>query len=528
MSQSKSRHKNRSKSRSKSIDSLNKAAEKKGNKKKIHSDGIDFLSLLLGMITTLLIGLLVYSQFSGSPGAARALVAAETGDASNEVNSIDKDDFEELVESGNAEQLKNVLSGLGQSVISGKPSERVTANLRRIDVANKMLTMKLSEDERKQAIVSKLDALTMNYGFTFSPKIEIPSAVANLKTNARKYAQDSDQDIRRTARMGLFNLEAFEMIKEGNEPDVNYLAEEIGKLFKDFPQDDLVLSNIGIVMGRYRKKYDRKVADQVAQILNSRKEEFESQKARAVIRDMVDESKLLEAKYVELFGNRWVNAEQSQRELFIKSKELANELDPGLKIINSVDQVAHWFEQNDQYDRSIEIYEEIAKASDTYSNADVAADAKKKAADGILRGKLVTQKIDLLGLQYNGKRLPESVVKDKVVLVVFWSVFDQPSIGLIKRLNREAHDWELHGVRILAVNVDRKRIPNVEPIVLSAKENIFFLVGDPKKNFDNHVLKQCPSDQVPRAMLINRDGTVADVSVPITELNTEIDYMINK
>ena len=57
-------------------------------------------------------------------------------------------------------------------------------------------------------------------------------------------------------------------------------------------------------------------------------------------------------------------------------------------------------------------------------------------------------------------------------------------------------------------------------------ENLVFIYNDPDNDYSNKILSQCPSDQVPRIMLVRKDGVVSDINVPLGELDTEVEFLI--
>ncbi len=523
MSNSK-RGKRRSQS-SKKKTSLERFAEQKDQARGDEATGVDFFFLLMGMITTLMMFLLVYGVYSQTPKAARAAEAAKSGDPTKEVNATNAEEFDELLEGADVTQLTNILTGLNAWSAKDGAEKSITANQRRINVANHLLTKKLDNDQRRLAITSKLNALTTVYGFSLISS-GVPNVAESLRDTSNTYLDSPDKDIQKLAKLSLFKVNAFEMTKDGNEPAPRQLVGEITKLLKSFPDDDSVLATVNMIVEYYRQKVDRNVARKVTMGLEAKKDEFSSDKVSQLIKDFSDQALLSDAKYTQLFDNRWLPG--GQRELLKTTKQLAAEPSSGMLLVKSVDSVAHWFEQDDQYENAVAIYEEVLRSVDTYQSPEVAAQAKKRAQDGIQRSRIVGEKIDLSGFELNGEKMGGQEYEGKVVLVVFWSAFEPTSSAVLLKLSKSGKLWNQRGIRILAVNIDRKWNMDLIQGVVKAVSSVQFLFGDAGSNYSNEILDQCPSEIVPRLLLVKKDGRVADINVPADEIETQLDFLVGQ
>ena len=509
--------------------SLERFAEQKNQASSDEALGVDFFFLMMGMVTTLMTFLLVGSLFTTAPNTNRALIAAKTGNPVKEVNATDDDEFDELLESSDAVQLSNILKGLNGWKSDKGNTESVKSNQRRIEVANTMLTKKLNPEQRTLAITSKLKALTTVYGFGLLLKEQVPNVAESLRDTSNLYLESPEYEIQKLARLSLFKVNAFEMTKEGNEPVVDLLVNDMCKLLKSFPEDETVLATADMIVEYYRQNVDRVLASKVTDALAERKGEFaDAPKVVQMIKDFSDEALLAEAKYTQLFDNRWVNGERGQLELMKKSMQLAAEPTSGTLLVKTIDAVGHWFEQDDQYEKSAAIYEEILKSVDTYQSPEVAALARKTAQDGIQRAKIVGEEIDLSGFLLNGEGKSAENLKGKVVLVVFWSAYEPKSQEMVVKFSQKGASWKERGIRILAVNIDRTWEISAIHKTTKAASKVSFVFGNPQDNYSNNILKQCPSNVVPRLMLVQKDGHVADINVPADEIETQLDFLVGQ
>ena len=360
----------------------------------------------------------------------------------------------------------------------------------------------------------------------------VPDVAESLTNVSKKYRDSSDQDIKKLARLSLYKVNAFEIVRNNNKPhaqEVETLAEDTSQLLTDFSDDDTVLATVATIFRYYLRRVDSKVMSEIVESLAARKVESESPKVMRLITDLVDEAVMANAKYSQLFENRWSDGVDGQRELLETSIELTSEPNSGIMLVKKVDAVAHWFEQEDQYDEAVEIYEAILKSADTYRNQQVTAAAKKRAEDGIKRSKLVGEKIDLSGLLSDGKEYSSKELKDKVVLIVFWSALNPESKTVVLELSKSSKDFQERGIQMLAVNID----PNLakkamEKVTKLAPPGVKFLFGKTDGDYSNNILQQCPSEIVPRILLVNQDGEVDDINIPKDEVPTQLDSLVGR
>ena len=504
---------------------LERYAEKRDSKKD-EVESVDFTFLMLGMITSVMALLFVSSLFTTPPKAKRALEAARTGEATEEVKATDDEEFDRVLEDSDVNQLTNILSGLNRVSRHLPPNESAKSHQRRIETANHMLGKKLSNDQRKLAIEAKLNALTTVYGLNYIQTEGVPNVAESLRDTAGTYVDSPDAEVQKLAKLCLVKVNSFEMTKDGNEMRPALLVDEMCKLLKGYPGDELVIATVDTIIKHLRGNFDRAVGVEITNGIKARESEFvDSPKVAKMLRDFEDEEIMSDAKYSQLYENRWVNGKRGQRELLKKSLQLAAEPNAGNLLIGSVDKVAHWFEEDDQYEIAVSIYQEILNSVDTYRDPEVAAVAKKKAQDGIARSKIVGEEIDLSGLLLNGAPHPLENIKGRVAVVVFWSMYERDSIQTLSKVAVSGKVWKERGIRILAVNIDRSWKLDLITEITQPIENVIFLYGNPNDNYSNNILSQCPSDLVPRLMLVGRDGHVADINVPFDEVETQLDFL---
>ncbi len=217
--------------------------------------GIYLPAFMMGAVTSLLILLLTLSSLLTPP----LLDIADKGDEIGFASKIPRDEFDQVIlAKGNLGQLNNSLLDLNQSSQSDRTDKRPAdeqfeTNRRRVDVANQMLGMSLTEKERKLAIISKLDALGNCFvlGQVYNLDDE-PNVGANLVATAAEHSKEKNLEIVRTAKMAMLKHDAYTSMKHSDPEKLKSVASDIVALFGKYPNDKEMKSTIWDVVGDFR------------------------------------------------------------------------------------------------------------------------------------------------------------------------------------------------------------------------------------------------------------------------------------
>jgi hypothetical protein len=489
--------------------------------KDIDNAGVDFFPFLLGMVTSLAVILLIWNQWM--PLRATENQAARPP-IQKPAKESDRFDLDAHMASGDPLELANLIFELEQSLEGKMPAEQVELNRQCIQVADRMLTMALTSQQQALAKNTKLSALARIYGLNYVYKNDIPNIESELRETAIAYLLDSNPLLVRDAGLALLKVNVFELAKLPSTTSPKPIADEIVGLLKQHPEDEYVMSTIRLVLDSCLIENERNGLSLIKS-LNEQKNEFASDRIKAIFQDCSDKALLIESRYQKRFDDRWVNGAFGQEELLKLSSELVKNPDSGPLLIAKVDEVAHWFEQENRHENAIQIYDAMLNASENGMHAVANDFAKKTAEAGMRRNKLVNTKIDLSGFAPDGSMILPEEFNNRVVVVIYWSNHDANSIAGLQQFHEETKSWRSKSIAVVAVCVDDNSVNDV--IRLATKLTPFrFMVGDPAGNGTNHVLEQCPSTRVPRAMLIGKDGIVVDVNVPLGELKTDAEGIL--
>lgn len=497
------------------------------NEKTVAESGVYLPAFLLGLVTTLLLSLLALGRFF--PLAPQGVVAkpAEARVASG--SSLKSDRFARLVELSSIEDLTAMLVELGRAEIQ-TPSqfEIETKSRQKIAVADELLTRKLSEKNRALAIETKIGALSIIYGLGFSKDLSGPDATEDLRVFASSFLVDSNPRIARVAGLAQFKQLAFERLKPGQSTSAEVVGETMIDLMRKFPDDPLVVATIQQVINYYIEK---EIDDAVLIVgqLDERKQEFDTESVRKMLNFLKGNLMISVSGYQAAFNNRWINGVEGNENLVRLSKQLLQDDRCNTWVIEDVDQVARWLEQQAYYESAATIYRSLAETTQPLDEIDdelLSLKAIRLGQNGLKRLDLVNSKLDLNQVQYNQNSVDLSSLTGRVVVLLIWSSEDKDSIkGLLKACENTT-SWRRRGGKLLAISVDEKSDGELLREA-SAAAGVFFGNGSIHKKGANPVWEQCPTDVLPRAMLIDRSGVVVDIDVPISQIQTQANFLLS-
>ena len=284
-------------------------------------------------------------------------MATVSGDVpkSSPALKMEPKDFEAGLAEATTEELETLLVRLNNWNRSAVLYVKIRRNNERVKVANALMLHPLGRQQRNLAITSKLEAQSAIYGMEFMQSISnpnIPSARgANLRATAEKYLHDSDPEISQAAKLALLKVDAFETVEDPRETDPQALAEKANQMLTEYPDNDFVISNVKLILDamlKFRKPFGMDLIRELLE-LSQENQSASVEKLRQYLRDEVQLSDL---KYSQQIEDIWVNGDKGQRELFKISVMLARQPSGGEKIVSSVNAVANWFEQYNQYERT--------------------------------------------------------------------------------------------------------------------------------------------------------------------------------
>lgn len=474
----------------------------------------NFLALVSGMVTTLIICMMIWMYFSGRSESTKALT--ETNPDSN--RQLDG----KAMAIANAEQLETVLIKFNEWNRKADISLLLSQNEDRVRVANQMLQLPLSSSQRNLAINSKIEALGSIYGLDFLHSLNTPDIGATLIATAKSHLADPNKKIVQTSKLAIIKVDTFEFIKSKGRLELEPVLNQMTDVLMENPDDQLVISTIELLvstLARFERSVGLKTMNHLADSINLP----DATETMKFIRTLSDRKMLVEANYDRQFANRWVNGDAGQKALLQTSIQLANDSTGGTVLVNDIGNVAHWFEQFNQYAEAREIYEALIDSAITRQDPAASAAASRLGMNGICRCDLVNQKLIINGKTITGQAINPENFQDRVLVLIFWSANVPSSLTAMSEFHTSSSNLvNSKKIKVLAVCVDKVLNRNVEAVVKTIP-NYYPLFID--TNQENSILTQCPITKVPHALVINHFGEITDVNVPFDELQATSEYL---
>ncbi len=456
------------------------------------------------------------------------------------IRAIGQEDFKTILSSGSTEQIAKLLDQVNNWNRSGPTEVQIAENQRRIEVATRLLQMPLSQELREKALKSKFDALSINYGINFGERLNLAGIAPSLLAFADSHRNDPKPEIAKLARLSTLKVEAFELLKHSNpvsKEAFQPIADQIVDLMQDYPNDSQLLNDLKRTITAVAS-YSPEDGQVLIRILVTHVESFKDSKDSKIVDyldSLNDDLILIDSQFKSLFENRFVNGKAGQAELLTCLKSLASNPVGGSKLLTSVVYGLHWFEEAKHFEQAAEVYQAMVESAEGRASPEAAALAKRLGNSGLTRCQLEGKE-----WRFNGKlirdltwqqNLDVDELEGRVVVVIFWSMSDPNSLTALKKFHTKAVEFSQKRVVVMAVCVGEKFDETLLRLIQNYPSYLF--VGYPEgvdcvPASEISMLKQCPVDRLPFAVVIDGQGRVNSVNVPFDELKTTVESVVLK
>jgi Na+-transporting methylmalonyl-CoA/oxaloacetate decarboxylase gamma subunit len=495
-------------------------------KKRFEGEGFDFTAMLLGMVISMMMLFLLWSYIGSRGAVARSFNPENAQMASEAISSMDSESFSRLIETRDIDKLSLVLEGLEGQVNDGDADQQFRTHCRRVDAANKMLRLPLSDSQKRLAITSKIQGSALAYELNMVHKLNQPNLGQDLKQTASEYKKHSDPIIAKSACLELFRLDAMELTKTKDYlPSTKALVGQLSVLMKMHPDDDQLFALVRRIANYYLLSYDKKLGVQFISEIQELGRETDSNKTSQFLEDIAEGVILAETRFQQLFENRLVQGAMGQEQLFKTSLKLVANRKIGQSVLSKVEKAAHWFEANGQIERANSIYEAIRKSCRFYDTPELRSHAQTIAIDGVYRVNSIGKTFRFEGFELNENPIDPKQFEGKVALICFWSNQDEESISILKELHNQTSDWTSDEIEVVAYCIDETITPQTLARSMQM-ERFQFVARDPftKKS---PMLEQSPSPRVPRIVLVNSEGKITRTGGADLDVKTHAELLLD-
>ena len=494
-------------------------------KKRTSSAGANFLSFIFGMATTVTLVLWSFSTINSR--SAQADTAPDSDTAKKSVLGQDYDELEALMESRNVPEVSAKLMDLNDWPRGAELPVRVSSNRDREKVAKKLLRMDgIAESDRIFAIESLIEALAAIYGLDLFYNLNDKQIGDQLKEVAEQHINDTNEQVVRSSNLALLKYHAFEFVKYRKEDQYDALEESLFSILDQYPNDGYTISNVRLIFKSLTRLHPD-VSGKLTKLLLKKRNQYTGTRADQLVADLADASTLLETRYETMFANRWVNGKAGREQLLETSLKLVSDKSAGRALLEQVDKVAQWFEQQNNLDQAREIYQALLDEADRPDNPLATKTSRLLGQNGLTRCNSLGQPARFSGVDIRGRPITEARFKGRIVAVVFWSLKSSASQKELRQLHQEKTQISSQPADILAVCIDKDPGPEFGKL---AEQLFRFNSFDPAKYGDTGIpfSGQVPVTRVPHIMLINQQGIICDTNVPGNNLRSHIEYLSTK
>ena len=477
--------------------------------KTLAKDGLSTFAIFMGFVLACTVFLLILSFFRRG-----SQQEASPSPSIAERSQLDSDQFDELLESQDLEELTSTLRRLNVVVLQKPARQRVNVHRQRSQLATRMLTFDLDTERKVLAVTTKLDSLAKLESLNRSLKLREPNLAPTLRNFANKYEDYDEPEIQLLARLILIQLETVEPA-----PDTRWLSTAMLELARDFPRDPRVAKGLREAIEYHLKESSRRANGRIlAKAISSA--DFEGQSLNRLKSEMTDWTRLIELRYFEAWGARDLSAEQ----LLDAALQMIEQRESGKVLLDKVEQIARWFEQTNQIDSAQQLYQKLVEQSEHYLYTKVAQQAGQLGRDGLARCQAFNQPLNFIGKLESGGQLDNSMLDGQVGLIVFWKTSDKESIEALYKIKRQSRAWTGQAVVVVAVCVDRPEDSSFrEQEFEQAVEDLDgWLIVVRNDDGSLPLLEQCPADNFPRIVLTDFQRQVMRIDVPLAEVQTQV------
>ena len=480
----------------------------------------NFFSFVAGLVSSLLLLSIAVAGFR--PNDVDEPVDTSTVKVEGDV-VVGITDFEKIVADGSANEASRLLRILNDWPKKATLPIKFDYQSKRIAVADRILEIDSSDDQKNFAIQSKIEACSSFYGLDFLNEMNLPAAATQLREASEPFLDHPDEKIRRSAILGMAKLNVFEYARKLEDSKFAPARDSIFRAVECFPDDPFVVDNIRLLVRRLvfdDIDYGRQLIDEFF----DKHRDNESSIVRNFAQELKDMLLIADTDYDSLVANRWANGDAGREALLEATVELASNVNGGESLIAQIGTTLSWFEQAREFEDARRICNVLKDTAADHQSPQAAALAKRTGEAGLKRIEMVGKKINLIGENDQGP-IDADEYKDRITIVVFFGQ-DNRSFLTLQRLIELRSETVNRGVQVLAVSTS-PTISNDISKLFERTPQLRYMAADDSTPPTNPILEQYPVVQTPNVILLDHGGKVDRISIRLANINTHIEKLIN-
>jgi hypothetical protein len=478
-----------------------------------------FIALVAGMMTTLLLAMGVYSYFFIEAPVARA----DSRPKRATVSLASK--FDVFLKEATPKQLVTRLTEQRNEIKkTTNPTTRVYLLEQQNQVAERVIEANVASNIKEFAIRTLLRNRKSLYGLHALGSIPSQASSDSFKACFEKYLNDTNPEVYREAHICRLTYVLFEVI--GGRMQSDRFTRSLEETLQRFPNDEAV-------MGSIRQQFDACIENDVETAKRFGEELLRStpdkdHPAFELYSYISNRYYLIKANYKDLYFNRYANGRAGQRELEKQSLQLLQHDDCGQLVIMDVNSVANWFEGQRDTKPARNIYQTMIERGNQRSGSKAGDLLAILGNNGISRLDLIGQPMSLEGVEHLGLPVASDSFKNRVVMILFFAPEgDSRSTKYLSEFSQVSVNFFKNSAPIKSIAVPVKPSRNFSDRNLKRQDAAVSLCA-----WDGAerpaLLKRFPVTQVPYLVMLNHEGIVTSVNVPVDEFVQEAGLLLDR
>lgn len=384
-------------------------------------------------------------------------------------------------------------------------------------ISERLLQLDLNEEQRLFAVQNMLVALLKRIATTDLKARE------NIYEIIPNYVEDENKRIQQAAWSALTTVQLADYLRveDADSTELDATIDQMLTRFKDNPQVTKELQGVVVqLMIRNRRDKALEMMDKISKVYAD-SDNPNLQNMSEVIKDRMY---LTQIQFDVLADRIRQGQEGYQDQFLVMVKQLATRKDMGKEIYREILWAERWLEEINQYEdaeKMLSILEDnLSNHSDETFSQIVAEDIAKAR----IRLNLVGKPLVLKGQNRAGKSLSTEEQKGKVTLVIFWSATEPGSVKLLQQLLQVYRRYQPRGLEIVSYCIDK----NIsQAISIFGNQTPPWISMYRKTGASDHQgPEKAGVQQIPYLVLLNREGVVVDVNVPVRKLADELEKLL--
>lgn len=429
-------------------------------------------------------------------------------------------EFDVIVEKGTTEQKLLLLRELTASPKRGLELPILADLYKKITAASTELLKEsnLNEENRRYAAESNLQAYWRIYLLNIQNNVNDPFINKQFRTSIEKFSASDDLQIAKAAQVKKLRFLAGETLTRRNN-FVDEISELVKNSLQKFPNDRDIIQTVRMLHSELIA-VDRDSAAAIARAVTENQQGNDSEEFNLLVQHLSDLATLFELGIGNLPSITDITT--TADDFYQRIETLARKPDVGETVYFQLSNAINYLEKNRNYARAIELGKVIADTAQSNPSREMGMRGKKMGDECVTRNSLIDSLWQFEEKDFRDKPLSNESFQGSVTLIAMYAdnVNTTPAfLKMITSLERAFQGKNLQIVYVAVTDAD-----NVQPYNPALGPQSYLLKSS--KLNPSQFLLQCPTDQLPYFILVDKEFKVQSINVPTKELKTRIESLL--